>query len=65
MKYDIIVVGMGQSSIFLAYEIVKQNKGKKVILIEEEKRVEDWECPIKKVGKCVDCKQFCNITSVF
>ena len=65
MKYDIIVVGMGPSSIFLAYEIVKQNKGKKVLLIEEGKRVEDRVCPIEKVGKCVKCKPFCNITSGF
>lgn len=65
MKYDIIVVGMGPSSIFLAYEIVKQNKGKKVLLIEEGKRVEDRICPIEKVGKCIKCKPFCNITSGF
>ena len=65
MKYDIIVVGMGPSSIFLAYEIVKQNKGKKVLLIEEGKRVEERVCPIEKVGKCVKCKPFCNITSGF
>lgn len=65
MKYDIIVVGMGPSSIFLAYEIVKQNKGKKVLLIEEGKRVEDRVCPIEKTGKCVKCKPFCNITSGF
>lgn len=65
MKYDIIVVGMGPSSIFLAYEIVKQNKGKKVLLIEEGKRVEDRVCPIEKVGKCIKCKPFCNITSGF
>ncbi len=65
MKYDIVVVGMGPSSIFLAYEIVKQNKGKKVLLIEEGKRVEDRVCPIEKMGKCIKCKPFCNITSGF
>lgn len=65
MKYDIVVVGMGPSSIFLAYEIVKKNKEKKVLLIEEGKRVEDRVCPIEKTGKCVKCKPFCNITSGF
>lgn len=25
-KYDVIVVGMGPSSVFLAYELVKQGK---------------------------------------
>ena len=65
MKYDVIVVGMGPSSIFLAYELVKQNKGKKILLIEEGKRVEKRVCPIEKTGKCVKCKPFCNITSGF
>ena len=65
MKYDVIVVGMGPSSIFLAYELVKQNKGKKILLIEEGKRVEKRVCPIEKTGKCIKCKPFCNITSGF
>lgn len=64
-KYDAIVVGMGPSSIFLAYELVKQGKGKNVLLIEEGKRVEKRNCPIEKTGKCIKCKPFCNITSGF
>jgi hypothetical protein len=64
-KYDIIVIGMGPSSIFLAYEMVKLNKNKKVLLIEQGKRVEDRNCPIEKLGKCPKCKPFCNITSGF
>ena len=39
-KYDVIVVGMGPSSVFLAYELVKQGKNKNILLIEEGKRVE-------------------------
>ena len=64
-KFDVIVVGMGPSAIFLAYELVKQGKGKKVLLIEEGKRVEKRYCPIEKTGKCIKCKPFCNITSGF
>lgn len=64
-KYDVIVVGMGPSSIFFAYEMVKLNKNKKILLIEQGKRVEDRNCPIEKIGKCVKCKPFCNITSGF
>lgn len=64
-KFDVIVVGMGPSAIFLAYELVKQGKGKKVLLIEEGKRVEKRHCPIEKTQKCIKCKPFCNITSGF
>lgn len=63
--YDIIVVGMGPGAIFLAYEMIKLNKNKRVLLIEQGKRVEDRNCPIEKTGKCVKCKPFCNITSGF
>ena len=39
-KYDLIVVGMGPSSIFLAYELIVKNKAKNVVLIDEGKPVE-------------------------
>lgn len=64
-KYDAIVVGMGPSSIFFAYEMVRLNRNKKILLIEQGKRVENRNCPIEKIGKCVKCKPFCNITSGF
>ena len=64
-KYDVIVVGMGPSSIFFAYEMVKLNKNKKILLIDQGKKVEDRNCPIEKIGQCVKCKPFCNITSGF
>ena len=44
-KYDVIVVGMGPSSIFCAYELIKLNKFKKVLLIDQGKRVEERYCP--------------------
>ena len=64
-KYDVIVVGMGPSSIFFAYEMVKLNKNKKILLIDQGKKVEDRNCSIEKIGQCVKCKPFCNITSGF
>ena len=64
-KYDIIAVGMGPGSIFMAYELIKNKSNKKVLLIEQGKRVENRNCPIEKLGKCVKCKPFCNITSGF
>ncbi|MBR2787171.1 MAG: FAD-dependent oxidoreductase [Clostridia bacterium] len=64
-NYDVILIGMGPSSIFCAYELIQLGKAKNVLLIEQGKRVEDRMCPIEKVGKCTKCKPFCNITSGF
>ncbi len=65
MKYDLIVVGMGPSAVFLAYELIQLNKGKNVLLIDQGKPVEKRTCPMEKVGKCVGCKPYCNITCGF
>ena len=65
MKYDVIVVGMGPSSVFLAYELIKLKKAKNVLLIEEGHRVEKRICPITEYGRCMHCKPVCNITSGF
>ena len=64
-KYDVIVIGMGPGAIFFAYEMTKLDKTKKILMIEQGKRVEERNCPIEKVGKCVKCKPFCHITSGF
>ncbi len=64
-KYDVIVIGAGPSGVFLAYEMIKLNAGKKILLVEQGRRVEDRACPIEKVNKCMRCKPFCNITSGF
>ena len=64
-KYDIVVIGAGPSAAFLAYEAIQLNKNKKILLIEQGKRVEDRNCPIEKLEKCVHCKPMCNITCGF
>ena len=64
-KYDVIIIGMGPSSIFCAYELIQLNKNKKVLLIDQGKRVEDRYCPIEKTKKCIHCKPMCNITNGF
>ena len=65
MKYDLIVVGMGPSSVFLAYELIQLNNYKNVLLIDQGKPVEKRNCPMEKVGKCLNCKPYCNITCGF
>lgn len=64
-KYDLIIVGMGPSSIFCAYEMIQLNKDKKILLIDQGKRVENRNCPIENTKKCVKCKPMCNITNGF
>lgn len=64
-SYDAIVIGMGPGAIFFAYEMIQKNQNKKILLVEQGKRVEDRSCPIETIGKCVKCKPFCNITSGF
>ena len=64
-KYDVIIVGMGPSSVFLAYELVKLKRGNNILLIEEGKKVKNRICPIEQTGHCIKCKPFCNITSGF
>lgn len=63
--YDLIVVGMGPSAIFLAYELIKLNKHKNILLIDQGKSVSKRNCPIYKTGKCLNCKPKCNITCGF
>lgn len=63
--YDLIVVGMGPSAVFLAYELIELNNYKNVLLIDQGKSVDKRNCPMEKVGHCVKCKPYCNITCGF
>ena len=60
-----MIVGMGPSSIFCAYELLELNSDKKILLIEKGKRIEDRCCPISKTGKCQKCKPICSIIGGF
>ena len=51
--YDLIVVGMGPSSIFLAYELIQLNNYKNILLIDQGKSIEKRLCPISKTKKCL------------
>ena len=50
-SYDTIVIGMGPGAIFFAYEMIQKNQNKKILLVEQGKRVEDRNCPIETIGK--------------
>lgn len=64
-KYDIIIIGAGPSGIFLSYELIKLGSKKKILIVEQGKKVEDRFCPIEKTGKCIKCKPLCHITNGF
>ena len=65
MKYDLIVVGMGPSAAFLAYELIQLDNYKNVLLIDQGRAVEKRVCTMEKAGKCLNCKPYCNITCGF
>lgn len=65
MKYDLVVVGMGPSAAFLAYELIQLDNYKNVLLIDQGRAVEKRVCPMEKAGKCLNCKPYCNITCGF
>lgn len=47
-KYDVIAVGTGPGAIFMAYELVKKNAGKKVLLIEQGKELKKDYAQLRK-----------------
>ena len=63
--YDVIIIGAGPAGIFTALELIKLKSAKKVLLVEQGRRIENRVCPIEKTGKCLKCKPCCNITSGF
>ncbi len=63
-KYDLIIVGAGPSSIFLAYELIELKVNKKILIIEQGRKVEERYCPAEG-SKCIKCKPLCHITSGF
>ena len=64
MSYDVIIVGAGPAGIFTAMELVKKGSGKKMLMIEKGRPVEQRSCPKSQTKKCVNCRP-CNITTGF
>lgn len=59
--YDIIIVGAGPAGIFSALELVSQNRGLKIALLEKGKDIDERICPLKvKNISCRACPQ-CNL----
>jgi len=65
MKYDVIIIGAGPAGIFTALELIRKNAGKKILMIEKGKPVDQRHCPKAETGKCINCKPNCMITTGF
>jgi uncharacterized FAD-dependent dehydrogenase len=73
-KYDVIIVGAGPCGYFCAYELVKKDPNKKVLMIEKGLPITKRHCPVleHKLGQCPanirgynGCYPTCSITSGF
>lgn len=64
--YDVVIIGAGPGGIYSAYELIKLNKGLKIVVLEEGNPLEKRKCPIdgKKVKNCINCKT-CAIMNGF
>ncbi len=65
MKYDLIIIGAGPAGIFTALELIRNQAGKKILMIEKGKPVDRRHCPKAETGKCMNCKPNCMITTGF
>lgn len=62
---DILIIGAGPSGIFTALQLVRNNSGLTITIVEQGNSIKKRVCPKSKVNKCVNCQPFCNITTGF
>lgn len=63
-NYDVIIIGAGPSGIFCAYELIKEKKDLKILMVEKGRPIEKRMCPKRTTKHCVGCKP-CSITTGF
>ena len=56
---DVIIVGAGPAGLFAAYELISKSN-LRILIIDMGKDVDERECPMEKVGYCINCKP-CNL----
>ncbi|HHV09092.1 MAG TPA: NAD(P)/FAD-dependent oxidoreductase [Clostridiales bacterium] len=63
-NYDVVIIGAGPSGIFCAYELIKENKDLKILMIEKGRSIEKRMCPKRTTKQCIGCRP-CSITTGF
>lgn len=65
-RVDVAIIGAGPGGIYAAYELVKKDPTKKVVVFDSGYALEKRHCPIdgKKVKSCISCK-VCSIMNGF
>ena len=66
MRYDVAIIGAGTAGIFAAYELLNQNPGLNIVVLESGTDIYRRQCPIVagRVRECISCKP-CAIMSGF
>lgn len=60
-QWDVIIIGAGPSGLFAAYELVKEKKDLKILIIERGADADSRRCPVSDQNQtCINC-QPCNI----
>jgi len=65
MQTDVVIVGAGPSGIFTALEMIKHGTKQRIVIVEKGLAVEQRRCPKAVIGRCVNCKPYCHITTGF
>ena len=56
--YDVIILGCGEAGVFAGYELIHQNPGLNILIVDQGQDIYRRSCPIVagKTRSCVDCK---------
>ena len=46
MKYDVIIVGAGPTGYMAAYELAKEDKNLKILLLDKGRNIYERRCPV-------------------
>jgi len=58
-KYDVVIIGSGPAGIFSAMELMENNRGLKILMVEKGKDIDKRQCPMEirdiSCNKCPEC----------